>query len=158
MQSKIAAPVQAQPALRATGPTSAAAPQTAVAAHRAPLITGAVIFAAAVMLYLRTLAPSVMPGDYAEFQMAAAVLGGPHPTGYPLYIMLGKLFTLLPFGDVAFRVNLSSAVYMAGGATMLYAVALRLLTYMGRRAYWWTAAVGAAFFAVAPTVWSMALV
>src|SRR6476620_7305625 len=108
MQSKIAASVQAQAAPRAREPTSTVATQSAIAANRSPLITGAAIFAAALVLYLRTLAPSVMPGDYAEFQMAAAVLGVPHPTGYPLYIMLGKLFTLLPFGDVAFRVNLSS--------------------------------------------------
>src|SRR3954453_22237379 len=147
MQSKVAPAVSAPSTPLATQSTPTAATQTTVTPRRAPLTTGVLIFAAAVMLYLRTLAPSVMPGDYAEFQMAAAVLGVPHPTGYPLYIMLGKLFPLLPFGDIAFRVHFSSAVYMAGAATMLYAVALRLLTYMGRRAYWWTAAVGAAFFA-----------
>jgi hypothetical protein len=118
-------------------------------------------------LYIRTLAPSVMPGDYAEFQLCAAVLGVPHPTGYPLYVLLGKLFTMLPVGDVAYRVNLSSAVYMAGAATMLYAVGIRLAHLMHpMRAHTFalsprqvaaTAAV-AALFAVAPTVWSMALV
>jgi hypothetical protein len=99
-----------------------------------------------------------MPGDYAEFQMCAAILGVPHPTGYPLYILLGKLFTLLPFGDVAYRVNLSSAIYMAGAVGLLYAVAVRLLAYVRLGAWWWTAGVGALFFALAPTVWSMSLV
>lgn len=110
------------------------------------------------VLYLRTLAPSVMPGDYAEFQMSAAILGVPHPTGYPLYILLSKLFTILPFGDVAYRVNLSSAVYMAGATGLLFAVGLRLLRLAGLSKAWWAAGVGALFFAIAPTVWSMSLV
>lgn len=112
----------------------------------------------AAALYVFTLAPSVMPGDYAEFQFCAAILGVPHPTGYPLYIMLGKLFTLLPVGDVAYRVNLSSAVYMAGAVGVLYAVAVRLLRLAGMGRYWWAAGVGAALFAVSPTPWSMSLV
>jgi len=99
-----------------------------------------------------------MPGDYAEFQMSAAILGVPHPTGYPLYILLSKLFTILPFGDVAYRVNLSSAVYMAGAVGLLYAIGLRLLKLAGLSKAWWAAGVGALLFAVAPTVWSMSLV
>jgi hypothetical protein len=114
------------------------------------------------VLYAYTVAPTVLPGDYAEFQMSAAVLGVPHPTGYPLYILLGKLFTLLPVGDVAYRVNLSSALYMAGASAFLCAIALRLLTLKERRAPTVTTLLmcsfGAAFFALSPTVWSMALV
>jgi hypothetical protein len=124
----------------------------------APGIVGVVLVLLAGGLYVLTLAPSVMPGDYAEFQFSAAILGVPHPTGYPLYILLGKLFTMLPVGDVAYRVNLSSAVYMAGAVGMLYAVSLRLLRLCGLGRLWWAAGVGAALFAVAPTPWSMALV
>lgn len=112
----------------------------------------------AAALYIATLAPSVMPGDYAEFQFSAAILGVPHPTGYPLYILLGKLFTMLPVGDVAYRVNLSSAVYMAGAVGMLYAIGVKLLRLLGWGRIWWAAAVGAALFAVSPTPWSMSLV
>ncbi|MDQ6695603.1 MAG: DUF2723 domain-containing protein [Chloroflexota bacterium] len=122
-----------------------------------PLIAGVVLALLALGLYGYTLAPSVMPGDYAEFQLSAAVLGVPHPTGYPLYVMLGKLFTLLPFGDVAYRVNLSSAVYMAGAVAVLYALGVKLLRTIGLTRYWWAAIVGAAFFSIAPTVWSMSL-
>ena len=67
-------------------------------------------------LYVSTAAPTVLTGDSAEFQFAAPLLAVPHPTGYPLYILLGKLFTLLPFGDLAYRVTLVSAV--AGAATV----------------------------------------
>jgi len=121
-------------------------------------LIGLGIFLATGALYTYTLSPSVMPGDYAEFQMAAAVLGVPHPTGYPLYVLLGKLFTMLPFGDVAYRVNFSSAVYMAGAAAVLYAITLRLTRFSLGKAYPWAAVLGAIFFALAPTVWSMALV
>lgn len=123
-----------------------------------PLLAGLAITLFAGILYVLTLAPSVMPGDYAEFQFCAAILGVPHPTGYPLYILLGKLFTFLPFGDVAYRVNLSSAVYMAGTAGVLYAIALKLLRLAGLARIWWAALIGAALFAIAPTVWAMSLV
>ncbi|MEX0786247.1 MAG: DUF2723 domain-containing protein, partial [Dehalococcoidia bacterium] len=73
---------------------------------------GAGCFALAV--YLRTLAPTVMWYDMGEFATASYVLGIAHNTGYPLYLLLGKAFTLLPVGDVAYRVNLMSAVFSAG--------------------------------------------
>lgn len=127
-------------------------------ARYGPVVAGVTLVIAAAALYIFTLAPSVMPGDYAEFQFSAAILGVPHPTGYPLYILLGKLFTLLPVGDVAYRVNLSSAVYMAGAVGLLYAIAVKMLRLLGWGRAWWAAAVGAALFAVAPTAWSMSLV
>ena len=51
---------------------------------------------AAFVVYLRTLAPTVMWYDMGEFTTASYVLGIAHNTGYPLYILLGKLFTLFP--------------------------------------------------------------
>jgi hypothetical protein len=119
---------------------------------------GILLALAAFVLYALTLAPSVMPGDYAEFQFCAAILGVPHPTGYPLYILLGKLFTLVPVGDVAYRVNLSSAVYMAAAVGVGYGVAARLLRLAGMGRIWLAATVGPALFMVSPTPWSMALV
>src|SRR5438552_3679889 len=123
-QSRLPA-AQTRPDLQRKAPPTV--PLYAPPAVPAPFLLGIVVTLFAGALYVLTLAPSVMPGDYAEFQMASAVLGVPHPTGYPLYTLLGKLFTLLPFGDVAYRVNLSSAVYMAGATGVLYALALKLL-------------------------------
>jgi 4-amino-4-deoxy-L-arabinose transferase-like glycosyltransferase len=73
----------------------------------------AIIFVAASGLYVATLAPSILPADSGEFQLTSAVLGIAHPPGYALYTMLGKLFTLLPIGDIAYRVNLMSAIFSA---------------------------------------------
>jgi len=55
------------------------------------------------------------------------VLGLAHSTGYPLYTWLGRLFTFIPIGDVAHRVNLMSATLGAAGVTLLYAI-LRIST------------------------------
>lgn len=52
------------------------------------------------LIYVRTLAPSLLMGDCAELQTLSYTLGMTHPTGFPIYLLLGKLFTLLPFGDV----------------------------------------------------------
>src|SRR5215211_7505401 len=86
-----------------------AAPDPIRARSIAYVIAGGLFFAF-LALYVRTAAPSVLSGDSAEFQLAAPLLGVPHPTTYPLYVLLGKLATLLiPFGDLAWRVTLVSA-------------------------------------------------
>src|SRR5450759_4703222 len=57
----------------------------------------------------------------AEMQKAPPALDIAHPTGYPTYVLLGKLWSFLPIGSVAFRMNLLSAVYaaVAVGLTVL---------------------------------------
>ncbi len=73
-----------------------------------------VAFLVALALYVRTAAPTILMGDSGEFQFAAYLLGITHPTGYPLYLLLGWAWThLLPWGDVAYRMNLFSAVWGA---------------------------------------------
>jgi len=73
----------------------------------------------ALALYGRTLAPDVLVGDSGEFQFTGPILGIPHPTGYPLYTLLGKAWSLLPLGTVAYRINLSSACYLAAAVGLL---------------------------------------
>ena len=53
----------------------------------------------ALALYARTLAPGILPSDSGEFQVLAYQMGIAHTTGYPVYILLAKLFiTLVPVG------------------------------------------------------------
>ena len=80
---------------------------------RRPLPVDAIVFVLSLGLYVHTLAPTVLPSNSGEFQFVADVLGIAHPPGFPLYTMLGKLFTLIPVGDVAYRVNLMSAFFAA---------------------------------------------
>ena len=64
------------------------------------------------IVYFLTLPPTVTSyGDSSEMIVSAYNLTAAHPPGYPLYTLIGKLFTLLPINSVAWRVHLSSAVF-----------------------------------------------
>lgn len=70
--------------------------------------------------YCLTTAPSIYPGDSPEFTAAAHVIGIPHPPGYAHYVFIGNLAArLIPFGNVAFRLNLVSALGGAMGAALV---------------------------------------
>jgi len=81
--------------------------------------------AVSLVVYLLTLAPTAFGMDSAELATAAYTLGLAHAPGYPVYLLVAHLFTRLPLGDVAYRVNLLSA--LAGSAC------IGLLTYQIRR-------------------------
>src|SRR3989344_7583880 len=72
-------------------------------------------------LYIYTATPGVYDGDSGEIAAAVNTLGLAHPTGFPLYMMTGKLFTLLvPIGDVAYRLNIFSALLTAAALIFVY--------------------------------------
>ena len=76
----------------------------------------------ALLLYIRTLAPSLLWGDSAEFQTLSYTLGMTHPSGYMTQIMIGKLFTYIPVGNIAYRVNLMSAFFGAVAVAEVYLI------------------------------------
>jgi hypothetical protein len=89
----------------------------------------ALTFAASLLLYLSTLAPTVVTlfDDSLEMQLAVPTLAILHPTGYPLYEILAfTLEHLIPWGDAAYRVNLFSALAAATAITLLYLLARHL--------------------------------
>ncbi len=129
----------------------------------ADLLLPFLLFAAALALYLRCLAPGVLPGDAGELQFAPYLLGLPHPTGYPLYSLLGWAWShLLPFGTVAYRMNLFSAFFSALAVALLYPAARALLRGplpgLSPLVERLTALLAAALLAVTPTFWSQALI
>jgi hypothetical protein len=81
----------------------------------------------ALAVYAPRLHPSVPGGDAGELIVAAARLEIAHPPGYPLYTLLAHVATWLPFGSVAWRVNLVSALCQAGAASFV-AAAVRAAT------------------------------
>lgn len=84
-------------------------------------------FLAAFALYLFTLCPTVWVGDSGELTAAAHVLGIPHPTGYPLWLLLAKAFSVVvPIGTVSWRLNLFSALCAAAAAQLLCASLRRM--------------------------------
>jgi len=117
-------------------------------------LLGVGLFVAALLLYVRTMAPTVAAvfDDSLEFPLVVHRLAIAHPTGYPLYTLLGKVFSFLPIGDVAYRLHLFSAVAAACAVVMLYVAARR----MGLRPLGGLAA--AACLVVSPVFWSQALI
>ena len=96
--------------------------------------TAVAVFVIAFGVYLRTLTPTVGFVDSGELTLAAWSLGNAHPPGFPLYLMLTHLFTLLPIGSVAVRVNVASAFFAAASCAMLtLAIGEILLTPWRRR-------------------------
>lgn len=118
--------------------------------------------ALALFVYVQTLTPSLsyMSPDGNELATIPYLLGLAHSPGYPVYTWLGKLFTLLPFGDIAHRVNLMSATMGAlsiGSLYLLITIILnpRIVSPMLRR----TAALcSAMLFAFSPTFWSQSVI
>src|SRR5262252_3863315 len=94
---------------------------------RTMLICGLIVFIASLSVYSFTLAPTVTLVDSGELIVAAKSLGVAHPPGFPLYVLLAHLATLIPIGSIAFRVNLASAVFAALGAAMITAAAYQAL-------------------------------
>jgi hypothetical protein len=112
------------------------------------------VFVVCATLYVATLTPGLahLGGDGHELTVVAATLGLAHPTGYPLYTWIGHLFTLLPIGEVAYRMNLMSAILGAAGVAVLYLVARRLALAPG------IAVFTALLFGVSTTFWSQAVI
>ena len=106
----------------------------------------------ALAMYGRTLAPDVLYGDSAEFQTLAYTFGITHSTGYPTYLMLGRLIGLLPISSPAWRISLLSTINAAITVGGIYLLAR----------YFTRSRVGAVFGAVALgisyTFWSQAVI
>lgn len=92
--------------------------------HRA---FGLMAFAIALVTYLMTVQPSVPFWDCGEFTAAAAEQQVGHPPGAPLFLMVGKLFHLIPIGDPGWRVNLVSVVASAVTVFLLYLITVQVI-------------------------------
>jgi hypothetical protein len=74
-----------------------------------------------------TLAPSVTFFDSGEFLTAAYSLGSAHSPGYPLFLMYAKPFTWLPLGNIAFRINMATALSSSLACLGVYFLTIYLL-------------------------------
>jgi hypothetical protein len=114
------------------------------------------------IVYLSTLAPAVGFIDSGELAVVCQTLGIAHPTGYPLYAILGRLFCLLPLGDTFFRVAFMSLFFTCMANVVLFLILLTVLTAHTRRKHKgasleiWAAFVASLTFSFTPTLWSQA--
>lgn len=124
-------------------------------------LAGALTALAVLLLYLLTLAPTTSMWDTSEYIAAAYVVGLPHPPGNPLFILIGRVFALLPLAPtVAMRINVLAALSSAASAFFWFLITERVLAgWMAER---WQRLTGAALSALigatAFTVWNQSVV
>lgn len=110
------------------------------------------LFAASFSLYARTMSPGLLDDDGGEFQTNIYRLGVSH-TGYPIYFLLAKLWTLvLPIGSFAYRANLFSGLF---GALTVVLVYLTMRTLVASRA---ASFLAGALLAVSRVEWSQSVI
>src|SRR5690349_12763460 len=118
--------------------TSSIAQRQARAENRAPAndldyrpsyLAAGVVTLAVFLLYVVTLAPSTAMWDTSEYIAAAYTLGLPHPPGNPLFVLIGRVFSIIPlFGpNVAVRINVLAAMCSAVSAGMWFLITERVL-------------------------------
>lgn len=94
---------------------------------RIDFIFASVSFLFTFFLYLFTLTPSLSAGDNGELTTAAYFLGVGHAPGYPFYTLMSKLFTYIPFGNIAWRTNLFSGTCAAISMIFFYLIMVKVL-------------------------------
>ncbi len=93
----------------------------------ADIVYPGIVFIVSLLLYGWTLAPTVTLVDSGELIVAARFLGVAHPPGFPLYIMLAHVASLVPIGQIAQRVNFASAIFAALAASITTLVVAELI-------------------------------
>lgn len=117
-----------------------------------------VVMAVPFAVYLRTMSPTIYGLDSAELTTGAYTLGIVHPPGSPLFLLLGRLFTYIPIGDIGFRVNLLSVFSATITVFLLYRILLILTKhraisistswFFAFTYYFWTSALAAELYAM----------
>ena len=130
--------------------------------YRPSYLAGGIVSLCVLALYLITLAPSTAMWDTSEYIAAAYTLGLPHPPGNPLFVLIGRVFTIIPlFGpNVATRINVLAALCSAVSAGMWFLITERVL--VGWFPERWQRITGGTLAAVigatAFTVWNQSVV
>ncbi|MGL4388627.1 MAG: glycosyltransferase family 117 protein [Brevinema sp.] len=87
------------------------------------------VFLLSLGVYFRTFNPSVTAGDSGELITTVYNMGASHPPGFPLYGIIGKLFTFLRFPDIGYKMNIFSGVSAAIAVLFAYLSLIKLLGF-----------------------------
>jgi hypothetical protein len=113
-------------------------------------------------IYLYTLAPGLTwanDGSDGGDLITAAITGGiPHPTGYPLYLLVARIFQGIPVGSLAYRTNLLSAVATVMAVVLTYKLVSQTLIKSGYKQVWLAGLAAGYAFGLAPLIWSQAVI
>ena len=98
--------------------------------NRLNRIIAGIVFLVSFLVYYDTMAPTVSFWDCGEFIATAHTLGVPHPPGSPLFLIIGRVFSMIPFSpDIAFRVNLISVFVSALAVMLLYLIIVKVIAH-----------------------------
>lgn len=128
---------------------------------RPSYLAAGIAFVGVFLLYLVTLSPDTAMWDTSEYIAAAYTLGIPHPPGNPFFVLIGRVFSVLPIAPtVAMRINLLAAISSATAAAMWFLITERVLVgWFEKR---WQRIVGGALAVLigstAFTVWAQSVV
>jgi hypothetical protein len=117
----------------------------------------AVVAVLALAIYVRTLLPGVGFWDTAEAQTVPPTGSIFHPTGFPTYAIVGWLWSRIPFGEMAYRMNLLSAVSVSLAAGLVVLIAGRLIEERSHLLAAAAAGIGGLAFAFASEPWDNAV-
>ncbi len=115
-------------------------------------------------VYLNTMATGLTwandGSDGGDLITASATGGVAHPTGYPVYLLLARVFQLLPIGSLAFRTNLMSALAVVAAALLMYDLVIRFLSFSNENKHqnWLAGLISAYAFGFSPLIWSQAVI
>lgn len=124
-------------------------------------VTAALVFAVATIVYLMTMAPTMSFWDCGEFIACSYIGGVPHPPGSPLFLIIGHIFSFLPFGDHGWRINLISVLASGFTVMLTYLIIVHLVRewkgQLKTKSDWYLAifsgVIGALTFAFTHSFW-----
>jgi hypothetical protein len=126
-------------------------------------IVAAIVFLISAIVMFMTVQPSVSFWDCGEFIAASYYLQVPHPPGTPFFLLVGRIFSMIPFAEnIAFRVNTISVLSSAASVFLLYLIAVKLIenfkgknykNYLDAAGTYIAAAIGALSFSFSDTFW-----
>lgn len=125
-------------------------------------IIAVIIFLVALVTYIRTLPSTVVFWDVGEFMAAAHLLQVPHPPGAPLFLIIAKIFSMIPFAaDIAVRMHFISGLASALTVMILYFISVKLIslwrgipvTTFDRIVVFGSSAIGALALTFSKTFW-----
>jgi len=126
-------------------------------------VIAGIVFLISLFVFISTVQPSVSFWDCGEFIASSYAMQVPHPPGTPFFLILGRVFSMIPFAEnIGLRVNMISVLASAFSVMFLYLIAVKLIQNYRKKepenlidalAIYLSSAIGALSFSFSDTFW-----